>query len=114
MRTGVQKALLRTAVQELLYTAAVGAGVVLTQCIGVGAHCAGGVHCPVQERPLRLWVTLGRVQLQPPSPSSVWQVPYFSLLQSQKYKQCVIINHHHHVLIFKCFYSWTILENKGR
>ena len=45
----MQKALLRTAMQELLYTAAVGAGVVLTQCIGVGAHCAGGVQCVVSS-----------------------------------------------------------------
>ena len=41
----MQKALLRTAVQELLYTAALGAAVVLTQCVGVGVHCAGGVQC---------------------------------------------------------------------
>ena len=112
----MQKALLRTAVQELLYTAALGAAVVLTQCVGVGAHCAGGVQCALSSAG-EASQTLARVQLQPPSPSSVWQVPYFSLLRSQKYKQCVIIYLHHHVLIFKRFYSapsWTILENIGR
>ena len=110
MRTGVQKALLRTAVQELLHTAAVGAGVVLTQFVGVGAQCAVSSAGEASQ-------TLARVQLQPPSPSSVWQVPYFSVLRSQEYKQCVIIYLHHHVLIFKRFYSapsWTILDNIGR